>query len=139
MILITGYCFLLYVLILPALISASKSCNLAELQRLNKHLKVDTQSLTKYEWIAGQLERNCITAEPKSEDMTDVIRLANQIYYKIGLIQMSNDQHLRAIDLFEKIVCNDTYKDSFGKLACREEAARALHGFRYVGESASES
>ena len=91
MILITGYCFLLYVLILPALISASKSCNLAELQRLNKHLKVDTQSLTKYEWIAGQLERNCITAEPKSEDMTDVIRLANQIYYKIGLIQMSND------------------------------------------------
>ncbi|CAI4044641.1 hypothetical protein SUVZ_10G1250 [Saccharomyces uvarum] len=117
MILVTGYCFLLYSLILPAVISASKLCNLAELQRLNKHLKVDTQSLTKYEWIAGQLERNCITAEPKSEDMTDVIRLANQIYYKIGLIQMSNDQHLRAIDLFEKIVSNDTYKDSFGKLA----------------------
>ncbi|EJS43156.1 jem1p [Saccharomyces arboricola H-6] len=117
MILVTGYCFLLYSVLLPALISASKLCNLAELQRLNKNLKVDTESLTKYESIAGQLERNCMTAEPETEDMTDVIRLANQLYYKIGLIQMSNDQHLRAIDTFEKIISNDTYMDSFGKLA----------------------
>ncbi|CAI4043673.1 hypothetical protein SKDZ_10G1380 [Saccharomyces kudriavzevii ZP591] len=117
MILITGYCLLVYSIILPVLISAIKSCDLAELQQLNKNLKVDTESLTKYQWIAGQLEQNCMTTELESEDMTDVIRLANQIYYKIGLIQMSNDQHLKAIDIFEKIVSNETYTDSFGKLA----------------------
>lgn len=117
MILISGYCLLVYSVILPVLISASKLCDLAGLQRLNKNLKVDTESLTKYQWIAGQLEQNCMTADPASENMSDVIQLANQIYYKIGLIQLSNDQHLRAINTFEKIVFNETYKGSFGKLA----------------------
>lgn len=108
MILISGYCLLVYSVILPVLISASKLCDLAGLQRLNKNLKVDTESLTKYQWIAGQLEQNCMTADPASENMSDVIQLANQIYYKIGLIQLSNDQHLRAINTFEKIVFNET-------------------------------
>lgn len=117
MILITGYCLLVYSIILPVLISASKSCDLVGLQRLNKNLKVGTESLTKYQWIAGQLERNCMAAGLGSEDMSAVIQLANQIYYKIGLIQLSNDQHLRAIGIFEKIISNGTYKDSFGKLA----------------------
>ena len=117
MILIAGYCLLIYSIILPALISATKSCDLDELQKLNKNLKVDTESLTKYQWIAGQLEHNCLTAELESENITDVIQLANQVYYKIGLIQMSNDQHLRAIDVFEKIIIDETYRDSFGRLA----------------------
>ncbi|CCF55600.1 hypothetical protein KAFR_0A01620 [Kazachstania africana CBS 2517] len=90
--------FLVSLPLLSASSSQKSICNPDYLNDLTKSFKLDSAEINKYQNLITKVENNCDTAK---EPM--LLRFLNQLYYKIGLIQLSNGQDLKAIDIFQKI------------------------------------
>ncbi|QLL33853.1 hypothetical protein HG536_0F01780 [Torulaspora globosa] len=99
-----GFCLL-------ASVALGESCDLKRLESLSGTLKYDATSLNQYQKIIAQLDR--CTTDQDGEDIQKGV-LLRRLYYRSGIIQLSLNQGLNAIESFEHAVDGD---DSFSDLA----------------------
>ena len=79
------------------------SCSLMGFQSMAEAVTgYNVESLSKYEHILSKID-SCINSVPQGEDLIDLKELRNQLLYKVGLIQLSIGNDLRAIDAFEQV------------------------------------
>ena len=86
------------------------SCSFVEFQSMAEAVTgYNVESLSKYEHILSKID-SCIDSVPLGEDLIGLKEFRNQLLYKVGLIQLSIGNDLRAIDAFEQV---DNLGDSF--------------------------
>ncbi|QLQ78494.1 hypothetical protein HG537_0A07410 [Torulaspora globosa] len=92
-------------------VALGERCDLNRLESLSGTLKYDATSLNQYQKIIAQLDR-CTTDQDDEDTQKSV--LLRRLYYRSGIIQLSLNQGLNAIESFEHAVEGD---NSFSHLA----------------------
>lgn len=92
-------------------VALGERCDLKRFESLSGTLKYDATSLNQYQKIIAQLDR--CTTDQDGEDIQKSV-LLRRLYYRSGIIQLSLNQGLNAIESFEHAVDGD---DSFSQVA----------------------
>ncbi|KAK5782175.1 hypothetical protein RI543_000100 [Arxiozyma heterogenica] len=112
--------------------SLSSKCNIEKLHHLESQLTFDSNNINKYEQLIKQTN-SCIKKFDNDHFDDDKIshitpnkhsipffQLRNQVIYKLGLLHLSLNQNLKALELFESIIIDqDKYDDSYTELALK--------------------
>lgn len=78
-------------------------CDKNALVKEAQDLKNDISSLNSYDSFINKLEA-CLRETSNEDDHESLTKLAHQVYYKNGLIQLSAGKYFKAISSFEKII-----------------------------------
>lgn len=82
----------------------ANQCDIIELTREAQNLKHDINSLNSYDSFINKLEGCLREKATEKDEYNSIIKLAHQVYYKNGLIQLSAGKYFKAITSFEKII-----------------------------------
>lgn len=100
------------------LVKASSDCDVDKIRGLDSELGFDGSEIENYQYLIKKTVQ-CSMDTNSTSDKTLLLQLRNQISYKLGLLQLSLNQNLKAINIFESITIDDSYKDSYTDLALK--------------------
>ena len=100
------------------LVTATSSlCDVDKLRNLEAELIFDSAEIDNYQYLIKTAVQ-CSKGVTNNKDKVLFLQLRNQITYKLGLLQLSLNQNLKALELFESLIIKDEkFKDSYTELA----------------------
>ncbi|CAL9735917.1 dnaJ-like chaperone Jem1p [Monosporozyma servazzii] len=96
--------------------ATSSLCDVNKLRNLEAELSFDSSDIQNYQYLIKTAVQ-CSEQPANKKDKISFLQLRNQITYKLGLLQLSLNQNLKALELFESITIHDkNFKDSYTDL-----------------------
>lgn len=96
--------------------ATSSQCDVDKLRNLEAQLSFDGSEIHNYQNLIKTAVQ-CSEQTENKKDKIPFLQLRNQITYKLGLLQLSLNQNLKALELFESITTqSDNFKDSYTDL-----------------------
>lgn len=107
--------------------SLRSKCNIENLHSLESQLTFDSNNINKYQQLIKQtlscihkFDNNHHNDNNINKHIIPFFQLRNQLTYKLGLLYLSLNQNLKALELFESIVIDQNkYEDSYTELAIK--------------------